>query len=476
MKKGKEGLLLLMFVMLPAILPPAGFGAAGDPPRGTPVDSLVCAADAEQSYALYLPSAYNCDRRWPIIYCFEPGARGPLPIRLFRAAAEKYGYIIACSNNSKNGPWEPTKRALQAVWTDTQQRFCIDLEQVYSAGSSGGAQVALAFGLLLGRPWAGVISCCGGLPERMPASLLPKDLAVFVTTGLYDFNYWPSRNIGSTVNALGLATHLEIFPDGHTWMPGDVAMEAVSWLELQAMKKGRQKKDDAWIASQFAERLRQAQEVEKAGKPVEGYEAYLALAADFRGLIDVAPAESSAARLDRPAEIEKYREALKAAEQEEKRRFAQANAALGAFINAADARERHRYLDALGIPGLRKERGNDSAAGLTANRLLRFLLLRAANAALQAYGKGDMKSAKVLYELTVLIGPDRGYAWFNLACVYSRLGEKKDALRALEAAIRNGVQDWEAIEKDPDLEAIRREPGYIRLLQTLKKDPGAKNP
>ena len=72
--------------------------------------------DAAQSYALYLPSAYSGDRRWPIIYCFDPGARGPVPVRLFRAA-EKYGYILVCSNNSHNGPWEPINRAMQAVWT-----------------------------------------------------------------------------------------------------------------------------------------------------------------------------------------------------------------------------------------------------------------------------------------------------------------------------------------------------------------------
>ena len=469
-------LLLPLFVMLWVSPPGAAIRAAEDLPRGVPIDAVVCAADSGQSYALYLPSTYNRDRRWPIIYCFEPGARGPLPIRLFQAAAEKYGYVLACSNNSRNGPWEPISRALRAVWADTRQRFCIDDERVYSAGHSGGAKAALLFGFFLGRPWAGVISCCSGLPEPMPMESFPEDLAVFVTTGLYDFNYWPSRNIGSAMNTLGLANRLEIFPDGHTWMPGDVAMDAVSWLELQAMKKGRQKKDAPWIASQFEARLRQAQEIEKTGKFAEAYEAYLALAADFSGLVDVTPAESSIAKLSRLGEIEKYGEALKAAEKEETRKFARASGALTAFKNAATARERHNGLETLGIAGLRREKGYNTAAGLTADRLLRYLFMEAANNAMQAYGQGDMKKARVLYELTVLIDPGRGYAWFNLACVYSRLGEKKDALRALEAAVRNGVQDREAIEKDPDLEAIRREPAYIRLLEILKKNPPAKKP
>ncbi len=471
MLKRKARLVMLMFFMLLA-----GFSAAEDLPRGTPVEAVACAADAEQSYALYLPSAYSHTRRWPIIYCFEPGARGPIPIRLFREAAEKFGYILVCSNNSRNGPWEPAIRALQAVWDDTQARLRIDNDRVYSAGHSGGAKMALLFGLFLNRPWAGVISCCGGLPEGMTTEALPKDLAVFVATGLTDFNYWPSRNIVAAMNELGVANHLEVFAGGHAWMPGAVAMNAISWLELQAMKKGRRNKDDAWIAARFAERSQQALEIEMAGESAAAHEAYLALAADFRGLVDVVPAESAAARLDRPAEIKKYRKALKAAEEEETRKFAQVNGALAAYMNAANAPERRRFLDILGIPGLRKKQDDDSAAGLTARRLLGFLFAEAINNALQAYARDDLKSARYLYELTVLVDPGRGYAWYNLACVYSRLGEKKDALRALEAAVGNGVRDREAIGRDPDLEAIRQEPAYIRLLETLKKNPVAKNP
>jgi hypothetical protein len=253
-------------------------------------------------------------------------------------------------------------------------------------------------------------------------------------------------------------------------------MDALAWLELQAMKKGGRKKDDAWIASRFEARLLRAREIEKAEKPFAAYEAYLALAADFRGLIDVAPAEGSVARLARQVDVEKCTAARQAAAKEENRRFARADRALNAFINAGNARERHRCLGELGIPGLRREKGDDSAAGLSAERLLRFLFMEAANNAGQAYGRGDMKKAMALYELTVLIDPGRGYAWFNLACVCSRLGEKRDALRALEAAVRNGVRDREAIAADPDLEAIRGEPAYLKLLETLKQDPPAKRP
>src|SRR5215831_19219414 len=74
---------------------------------GAIAPKVVCATHPEQSYALYLPSAYTPKKRWPIIYIFDPVARGMVPTQIIKDAAEQYGYILATSNNSKNGPWKP---------------------------------------------------------------------------------------------------------------------------------------------------------------------------------------------------------------------------------------------------------------------------------------------------------------------------------------------------------------------------------
>jgi hypothetical protein len=73
-------------------------------PVGTIVPSVVCTADNKQTYALYLPPNFSTTRQWPIIYVFDPGARGQAAVEAIKPAAEKFGYIIAASNNSRNGP------------------------------------------------------------------------------------------------------------------------------------------------------------------------------------------------------------------------------------------------------------------------------------------------------------------------------------------------------------------------------------
>src|SRR5438270_11070488 len=117
---------------------------AQETPSGKVLERVICRDNAQQSYALYVPSSYTPERAWPILYCLDPGARGRVPVERFAAAAEKAGFLVAGSNNSRNGPFAPSELAIRLMLTDTHARFQIDDSRVYAAGLSGGARLALA--------------------------------------------------------------------------------------------------------------------------------------------------------------------------------------------------------------------------------------------------------------------------------------------------------------------------------------------
>ena len=148
------------------------FGSEVDElPRGQVIENVTCKADSQQSYSLFLPSRYAPDKKWPILYAFDPAARGKLPVNLFKEAAEKFGFIVVGSNNSRNGL--QVTPIIAALWVDTHERFSIDERRVYTAGFSGGARVASSVGFTY-RGVAGVIACSGGFPPRVsPSTLLP---------------------------------------------------------------------------------------------------------------------------------------------------------------------------------------------------------------------------------------------------------------------------------------------------------------
>ena len=136
---------------------------ARDLPRGEIIPDVQCAADASQSYALYLPSGYSPNRVWPVILAFDPGGRGRNGVERYQAAAEKYGYIVAGSNNSRNGSPD-TGKAVAAMSADVLSRFSINSRRIYTAGMSGGARVA--FSVALASPSiAGVMASSAGYPD-----------------------------------------------------------------------------------------------------------------------------------------------------------------------------------------------------------------------------------------------------------------------------------------------------------------------
>jgi hypothetical protein len=53
---------------------------------------------------------------------------------------------------------------------------------------------------------------------------------------------------------------------------------------------------------------------------------------------------------------------------------------------------------------------------------------------------------------------------YNLACVESLTGRKEDAIQHLRQAIELWPRAKELAPNDPDLDAIREEPGYRELV------------
>src|SRR4051812_33937320 len=225
--------------------------ASQELPRGTIVDRVACMDDAAQTYALYLPSAYSADRKWGLLLAFHPAARGRLMVEKYQAAAEQYGYIVAASNNSRNGPYAISTAAAQAMGDDVGRRFSIDPRQVYLTGMSGGARVAMAIALG-GNSIAGVIASSAGFPDSLPRANVP--FAVFGTAGTEDFNYLEMRLLDRKLSS---PHFLGVFNGGHALPPDDLAFSALEWLTLQAMQSGRRSRDDYAIERMLQRRRAQ---------------------------------------------------------------------------------------------------------------------------------------------------------------------------------------------------------------------------
>jgi len=73
---------------------------------------------------------------------------------------------------------------------------------------------------------------------------------------------------------------------------------------------------------------------------------------------------------------------------------------------------------------------------------------------------------KVDLELVKLC-PDESEAWYNLGCSYALLGEKDKAFDVLSRAVDLGYRDQEWLLEDVDLESLRQDPRFARLLYRI---------
>jgi predicted esterase len=308
--------------------------AAGDLPRGQIVPDVKCKADESQSYTLYLPSAYSPDRSWPVILAFDPGGRGRNGVERYQAAAETYGYIVAGSNNSRNGSPD-TGKAVAAMSADVLSRFNVNTRRIYTAGMSGGARVA--FSVALATPSiAGVMASSAGYPDNQVRTSLR--FPVFATAGTEDFNHLEMRQLDRDLKS---AHHLEIFEGGHVWLSSDLAMMAVEWMEIQGMKSGLIPRNDAVIDKIFKKRT---DTISGDRKDLATFLAVRSIAVDFEGLKDIKGFAARAVDLERDKSI---RAAIKAGREEDDREMAMLRGVWELESRLRSSDERARVLEDL---------------------------------------------------------------------------------------------------------------------------------
>jgi len=458
--------------------------------KGVIIQRLDCSLDPGQSYALYVPSGYTDATAWPILYCFDPGAQGVSPVEAFRDGAEKFGYIVAGSNNSRNGPIAVSTAAINAIWRDTHARFNINDNRIYAAGFSGGARVAFQFGYALPGKIAGVVACGAGFPTNIvPSRSTP--FVVFATVGTADFNYPELVRLARALDSAGIPNKLRVFDGPHQWAPKDLAAEAIEWMQLQAMKSGRLEKDNSFIDRLLARESDTARAYAVSARQYDAYLAYEGLVKDFNGVKDVTEFTAKAADLKNSKEV---RQALKQEKDDIDKQIARerelellknrafGRAATDSGSSAADAgvnrsqeasQDRAAALADLKktIAFLRKKADEPSSDRLVSRRVLQGFFVECYETASSLIQAKNYALAAANLELAAEIRPDGRGVFFALACAYSRLKEKSKALAALKKAIDNGYMDVHSVESDEDLDLIRTEPEFQRILANLKSKP-----
>lgn len=83
--------------------------------------------------------------------------------------------------------------------------------------------------------------------------------------------------------------------------------------------------------------------------------------------------------------------------------------------------------------------------------------------------KGRLQDGLAVDKRLVSLRPEDPTARYNLACRYALLQQPDLALATLREAIELGYRDFRHMQEDRDLESIRKDPRFRKLLREYQK-------
>ena len=250
-KKLREGSVrIVFFLLLPVIFVITNCTGSADRFNSLPggddlsvIKEVKTLSDTNQQYHLYLPSDYNQSQHYPLILAFDPHGDGLFPVKLVQKYAEKYGYIVAGSDNSANGI-SNLQYVLQTLYNDVTTRYAVDKNRIYTLGFSGGARVAGLVALY----FPGVKSIAGcGAGFQGNGDISGKNFTYIGFCGTRDFNYPEMLASRMALNKAGIDNTLFTFEGKHAWPSDTLLEEAFLWYRIKDMKNGIIKKDHSFI-------------------------------------------------------------------------------------------------------------------------------------------------------------------------------------------------------------------------------------
>jgi predicted esterase len=457
-----------------ALAGPARAQAPGDTlPRGRVLERVTSTADTSRHYALYLPSRWSPDERWPLLVLIDPGGRALAPIERYRAAAERRGWVLMSGWEVGNGDAAKMERndvTLDAMLADAQQRLSMDPRRLYFGGFSGMARYSWMVARTLDGNVAGVIGSGAGFPQApmlwMASLRDARPFAFFATTGSTDFNLDEVSAVDSMLDATAFPHRLARFEGGHQWPPEEVAAQALDWMQLQAVQSGTAPRDTAFVDSMWAAGVARARALEQAGRGADALREYRALLSDFQGLHDVSAAQARVSALGAdPAvardqarrralaiQYQRYRDAVSAFLNDLTQNPPAAVPRAAATLRLADVHRQEQDSTA------------DRDASHTATRMLNTALIAASDLADGLMQEQRWGAAVAALRVARQIRPDRAFVCYPLARALAQAHDQAAAVEALTCAVDGKAVRRSTLDGDHLLDPIRSDPRFAGIV------------
>lgn len=224
--------------------------------KGVVVDSIGIKDADSESFSLFLPSTFEMDKNWPILFVFDLEGNGKRAIRMYTEAAENQGYVLAASNNVSDTLSTSQNILITGrMFNEIITLLPIQKNRTYASGFGSGARFASILPIFV-KGVSGVLSCATAYPN-MELLDTKSEFQYIGVVGKEDYAYPEMRATKPLLDRLKLPNYLLVFNGGRQWPNTSYLEKAMQIFNLSAMAKGNMVRDEEYIQETYAENLRE---------------------------------------------------------------------------------------------------------------------------------------------------------------------------------------------------------------------------
>lgn len=431
--------------------------------KGMVVDNLKVSDTLDETYALYLPTAYQNEKAWPTLFVFDDRGRGKSAAQLFKGTAEQQGYIIVSSNNiSPQKDLQQNIMVAARLLQKASEVLPLDIGQTATVGSLTGAKVASSIPLIFDNI-QGVIAA----GDHWINFDLIERKRNFVFIGIVGDEQYSASGMNLTASELSrlqFPSQVYLYEGGEEWPETGIINSAVGSLTIDAMRKNLRPVNRQLIQQLYEQDLNRVNKLMSLNQLINA-EALLDLMEEkYTGYVSTAEIRSKQDQLSRSRNyIQQKREQSTVLEKESR--------LLDDFLYYLEEDVRTANFENLGWWNYQKKQLDslsqiNNAEGKMAVRLQGYIkeYLRLQRNELRET-KGPLEREMLANMLQTIFDPQAFDAYRKIISLSAQDNDFQTAYFYLEEMLKHGYQDVEALYNIEGTLGLRLTPEYNSIIE-----------
>ncbi len=233
--------------------------------KGVVMDAIKVSDSLSESFSLFIPSNFDTNKKWPILFVFNFNGKEKQVMRLLAKTAENRGYILAASNNLKDSlSVSENVQTFSKAYNTIISMLPINNNQIFAVGFNRSARLALTMPVFINNI-AGVLSYNSPISNVNILNVKkPFQYVGIVSKG--SFNYLEMLRNEKELNKLKFPNELLVFDENQEWPTEEVLDKAFLIFTLSTITKSNIPKLNDFITENFEKSKVQIQQYIVANK------------------------------------------------------------------------------------------------------------------------------------------------------------------------------------------------------------------